>query len=436
MSFMTDFARGLAASQGVRFAKEDPMAAQKMQMEQEQLQLEKERLGLSREEMQMKQQAMHADDARRGLLKEASQQGGIDKAIKFLDEKDPLLGLEVRKASAEYESSIATAAKTRAEADEGKVKAAQASMIFVGQFYHTAEKQPPEVREEMYQKFLPQLRQHDPDAPDTYDPVRAKIAEGYGISQLEEFKMKQDQEEKANAPTTDVEKIEFAKRNAIRRGDKEVYDKLVAQEENDQKSKLQAAAVAGEKELRGQYLQQRNAIGDVFGSEAIIKDSLTKKSTAGDVAAIYQYVKLNDPNAVREGEIALSTAVYGYKKIDKWIKQTQEGTPLTQEQRDELAAAAATVTKSKNATIKILDKSFKDIATRNGWNPENTTPQVFQGPTEEPVAPGMQAAPVAPKASGNDVATIEAQAAAAIKAGYDPKAVEAHKQQLLKELGG
>jgi len=36
------------------------------------------------EEMDMKRQAMHADDARRGLLKEASQQGGIDKAIKFL----------------------------------------------------------------------------------------------------------------------------------------------------------------------------------------------------------------------------------------------------------------------------------------------------------------------------------------------------------------
>ena len=367
------------------------------------------------------------------MLEEAAQQGSVEDGIAWLDHKDPSLSIEVRKEALEYEQSVVGLARARAKGQKEQADASKASMMFLGEAYNTMLKQPEEDQAKMYKAFLPEIRKHDPNAPDEFDPLRAKIAEGFGVSQLEEFKAKQDMEEKkmslqaaADKPTTDVEKMELAKRKAMAKGDKVMYEKLQVAEDKKASDDLKRLNLPQENAARGQYISRRNVFGDVAGAYAILDDALKLGTTQGDVTAIYNYVKMNDDNAVKEGEISMSSAVYGYQKISKLWAQAKDGTPLTPQQRIDLAEAAVIVRDVKTKSIDNLKKSFQDMANRNGWNPENVTPSIYAD----------QSVYEKKEESGRiQKSQIDQQASAAIERGVDPKAVRQRTQELYKQYG-
>ncbi len=398
------------------------------------------------QELEMKQAEAQPKLRQAQLLEEAAATGSLQSAVQYLDEKDPMLSLDVRKKAVDYETSVVDNGKKMADTEEQQTKAAQASMVFSGQVYHTILKQPPEKQAEFFEKIRPELLKHDPRTPETFDPVRAKIAEGFGVSQLEEFKAKEaeklkkmDLDAKAQEPTTNVEKITFAKRRALDRGDKEVYDKLTTAETQERDDKLKQANITNEYGARRQYLQQRSSMGDISSGKDIIDRSLPLKTTTGDIAAIYQMVKMNDPNAVKEGEIQMTTATYGYKKIKKWWDQVNQGTPLTDDQRAEFKTTADIVWSAKQKSVNTLDNSFRELSKRNGWNPDNVVVEPFQGPRTNPNLESGEGNAAQPNTSDPTGKTsrddIEMQAQQAIDAGADPKAVLARKAELYKQNG-
>lgn len=105
-----------------------------------------------------------------------------------------------------------------------------------------------------------------------------------------------------------------------------------------------------------------------------IKQSAKEPSAAGDLALIFNYMKLLDPGSVvREGEFATAQNSAGVPdRIRAWYNRIISGERLTDETRKDFVTQANGLYKVQEDQYQGLQGQYRDIAKRSGANPENT----------------------------------------------------------------
>lgn len=95
---------------------------------------------------------------------------------------------------------------------------------------------------------------------------------------------------------------------------------------------------------------------------------------ASDLTLLYNFIRMQDPNAVREGELALTQQTSAI--ADRWIMQfnkLKEGDLLPPGARAEIIAQSRGIFRNALHPQLELEKSFGEYAVRNGLRPEDVT---------------------------------------------------------------
>lgn len=105
-----------------------------------------------------------------------------------------------------------------------------------------------------------------------------------------------------------------------------------------------------------------------------IQQSAKEPSAAGDMALIFNYMKMLDPGSVvREGEFATAQNSAGVPdRIRAWYNRIISGERLTDDIRKDFVTQARGLYKVQEDQYQGLQGQYRDIAKRSGANPENT----------------------------------------------------------------
>jgi hypothetical protein len=125
---------------------------------------------------------------------------------------------------------------------------------------------------------------------------------------------------------------------------------------------------------QGRYLSQSQQFVVRRDSFENIQFAAQDDTGASDLTLLYNFIKLQDPNAVREGEIALSQQTSSIP--DQWITQfnrVKEGDILSSTTRKNLIDQAKGIFKNSLRGQLDLERGFNEYATRNGLRPEDVT---------------------------------------------------------------
>ncbi len=134
-----------------------------------------------------------------------------------------------------------------------------------------------------------------------------------------------------------------------------------------------AKGLKAEDDLRGElqtlskpFVQVRDAMGRI---EAAAKNP----SAAGDLALIFNYMKVLDPGStVREGEFATAQNSAGMpERIRAKYNQVVNGKRLEETQRADFVDRARDLYKSQENIQKNTEGQYRELASRRGANPQN-----------------------------------------------------------------
>lgn len=136
-----------------------------------------------------------------------------------------------------------------------------------------------------------------------------------------------------------------------------------------------------------------------------IKSSAREPSAAGDLALIFNYMKLLDPGStVREGEFATAQNAAGVPQVvQSYYNRVMTGERLADEQRADFVKRAGMIYNDVLGNHKRLEGQYTDIAKRNAIDPRDVVISYrdSDGPTGD--APKPQANVDLPKAEGPKV---------------------------------
>lgn len=140
-------------------------------------------------------------------------------------------------------------------------------------------------------------------------------------------------------------------------------------------SKQTQQGIGNLQDLRKEYTSHPTTkktfeVADSYGK---IRTNLTgKPSAARDMAAIFSYMKILDPNStVREGEYASAKNAGGIPdKIITLYEGARNGQILSPQQRKEFLSAAGRLYASQYESQKKVDQDYTDIARSTGLNPK------------------------------------------------------------------
>ena len=171
------------------------------------------------------------------------------------------------------------------------------------------------------------------------------------------------------------------------------FDKYV--QENQKGAKL-----TDESSLRGQYFQESKnfvVVRDAFNK---IAASSQNPSAAGDLALIFNFMKLLDPTSVvRESEFATAAnAANVPERIRSVYNRVISGERLTEIQRTDFLTQSEALFKTQVGTQVQLTDQIRAIAERTGMNPENVAPDLV-GQDYRGAIPGTKLPPGVPEGS-------------------------------------
>jgi hypothetical protein len=140
-----------------------------------------------------------------------------------------------------------------------------------------------------------------------------------------------------------------------------------------------AAAASGklvfeqEGKLRTQFVGQTGDFVKVRDAYGRIRASAKDPSPAGDLALIFNYMKVLDPGStVREGEFA--TAQNSGSVAERLVAQynkVRQGTRLTESQRSDFLKRGGMLYETQYSEYKDLENRYRDLAVSYGYDPEN-----------------------------------------------------------------
>jgi len=125
-------------------------------------------------------------------------------------------------------------------------------------------------------------------------------------------------------------------------------------------------------------------------------------SAAGDLALIFNYMKVLDPGStVREGEFATAQNAGGVDaRVRSLFNSVVDGTRLTAEQRADFLDRSNRLYKSQESLVLPLYEYYGNIATSRGFDPERVLPKFGYTGDMPQVAPEFDPIPVPPVPEG------------------------------------
>ena len=158
------------------------------------------------------------------------------------------------------------------------------------------------------------------------------------------------------------------------------------------------------KEFTG--LSRIKNFSDVTEAYTRIIKSAKDPSAAGDLALIFNYMKVLDPaSVVRESEFAAAAKAGGLgPRIQAAVEQIERGTRLAPEQRADFVNRATQLYQGAEEQARPIYQTYEEIATARGFDPKKALPEfgykgeLYQSPPEFIPAP---APPVPAGATAN-----------------------------------
>lgn len=124
--------------------------------------------------------------------------------------------------------------------------------------------------------------------------------------------------------------------------------------------------------IRDRFVKENNAFKDVRDSYARLTAASKEPSAAGDLAIIFNYMKMLDPGStVREGEFANAQNAAGIpERVSAMYNRAITGERLTPETRADFIQQSHGQYKSMEDNYKKSMKEFKKLAQSTGLNPD------------------------------------------------------------------
>lgn len=147
------------------------------------------------------------------------------------------------------------------------------------------------------------------------------------------------------------------------------------------------------KEFTG--LSRIKNFSDVTEAYTRIIKSAKDPSAAGDLALIFNYMKVLDPaSVVRESEFAAAAKAGGLgPRIQAAVEQIERGTRLAPEQRADFVNRATQLYQGAEEQARPIYQTYEEIATARGFDPKKALPEfgykgeLYQSPPEFTPAP-------------------------------------------------
>lgn len=147
------------------------------------------------------------------------------------------------------------------------------------------------------------------------------------------------------------------------------------------------------KEFTG--LSRIKNFSDVTEAYTRIIKSAKDPSAAGDLALIFNYMKVLDPaSVVRESEFAAAAKAGGLgPRIQAAVEQIEKGTRLAPEQRADFVNRATQLYQGAEEQARPIYQTYEEIATARGFDPKKALPEfgykgeLYQSPPEFIPAP-------------------------------------------------
>ncbi len=134
-----------------------------------------------------------------------------------------------------------------------------------------------------------------------------------------------------------------------------------------------AANAKAEDDLRGEYIKQSGSFIAIQQAYDRVQSAATDPSPAGDLALIFNYMKILDPGSVvREGEFATAQNSAGVPEIvrAKYNKLLQ-GERLSENTRKDFVDRAKKLYDGKEKLNESVAGYYRNLADQRGLNPEN-----------------------------------------------------------------
>jgi hypothetical protein len=165
------------------------------------------------------------------------------------------------------------------------------------------------------------------------------------------------------------------------------YGSLVPREDPTQTSARSDRLFAQAGKLRDEFRNLSKTYIDVRDAYARIQESAKEPSAAGDLALIFNYMKMLDPGStVREGEFATAQNSAGIPdRVRVMYNKAISGERLADSTRKDFTTRAGSLYRRQEASHKKNVAQYSALAKRYGVDPQNVTTDFTMD--EMPVAP-------------------------------------------------
>lgn len=153
---------------------------------------------------------------------------------------------------------------------------------------------------------------------------------------------------------------------------KVVFQNLMMSKRQQENPALESKGKSASNALRGQYIGQSKQFRDMSEGYQRIQDSSKVPTPAGDLAMLFNYMKMLDPTSVvRESEFAQAAATGSYgQRMQANVQRILNGKRLTDEQRNDFLFQAKQLYSGQEALQSQRDKEFERIAIESGIDPK------------------------------------------------------------------
>jgi len=204
--------------------------------------------------------------------------------------------------------------------------------------------------------------------------AEAQQARGQEVARLLQMvnKSPEDQKEKAYsyARRHAMERLGVSPERMPERYDPRFMDAMKARFGMGQRDKK---TFGNERSLRSEYTKLSKPFMEVRDAYGRVLESVKEPSAAGDMALIFNYMKMLDPGStVREGEFATAAQAQGVPdRIRSAYNRVISGERLSPSARKDFFGRAEMLFGRQKATQDAISERYKDLAARNQLDPEN-----------------------------------------------------------------
>ncbi len=319
--------------------------------------------------------------------RQAAIQGGYQGQLEYLRQTDPAAALDLEKKQQEYVKGVNDTIYSQTQNDKARLDLEKEHNLFVANVYSVIQEQAdkdPNKGAQLYQKFLPEIKKYDSNAPDTYDPDRANIAIGQAVDAKVRWtnRMQEEAADKANErelrkPYTELGKQQADLKQAILRGDMIAATDL-QQQITDNQLKLSAERIKASGDVAGSLRKEHTELSKNYiiarSGYGQAVTGLGSNTPEGDMAGVIGVMQLVNPQLQLQPGKALDAA--SAPGINQSLIDTYNmlmGSPdkgLDDATRKGLMDQAQLQFNTRTAQQKQLDEGYANIAKQQGLDPK------------------------------------------------------------------